>query len=91
MVDKWDFWSNQPPKKARDPQWVISSIKNWLVRSVRTYPNISSYSAVEMKWLKTIQDDLMAENEIFGQVGHQSGPYKPLVTPCGAYQVSKTR
>ena len=41
---------------------------------MRTYPNIGSWSAVQMKGLETIQADQMAENEIFGQIDQQNGP-----------------
>ena len=36
------------------PLWLILNVKNWLVRSLGTYPNIRSWSAVQMKGLKTI-------------------------------------
>ena len=65
MVEKWDFWSNQPPKcptwPPADPLWVLSSILKSFRRSVRTYPNIRSPSAVQKKGLKTIQEDQMVK------------------------------
>ena len=55
------FWSNLPLKWLQWPpgdlRWVISSIKNSLVWSVEKCLNIRRRSAVQMKGLKTIQDD----------------------------------
>ena len=82
---KWDFRSNRPPKwplwTANDPPWVISSIQNSLVRSVRTYPNIISWPAIQMKRLKTIQDDQMAKTWDFRSNRPQKWPLWTLTEP----------
>ena len=62
------------------PLCVISNIQNSLVRSVRTYPNIGSWSAVQMKGSKTIQADQIAKNEIFGQIDHSAAQMNGLKT-----------
>ena len=78
MVEKWDFWSNWPQKwplwAPGDPLWVISSTLHSLVRLVGTFPNIKSWSAVQMKGLKTIKDDQMAEKWAFWSNWPQKWP-----------------
>ena len=84
IVWKWEFWSNRhpkwPPWTPGGPLWGISSIQNSLVRSVRTYPNIRSRSGIQMKGLKTIQEDQMVEKWGFWSNRH---PKWPPWTPGG--------
>ena len=41
--------------------WIILNTLNLLVRLLRTFTNIKSWSAVQMKRFKTIRDDQMAK------------------------------
>ena len=52
---------NGPPWTPGGPLWVISSTLSSLVRLLRTFPNIKSSSAVQMKGFMTIQEDQMVE------------------------------
>ena len=51
--------SKMGPLDPGDPLWVISSTLNSSVRLLKTFPNIKSYSEVQMKGFMTIQDDQM--------------------------------
>ena len=94
MVEKLDFWSNRhpkwPPWTPGDPLWVISSTLNSLVRWVETFSNITSWSAAQMKGLKTIQDNQMAEKWDFWSNRPPKCPFWPLPTPCEPLKVSRT-
>ena len=52
------------------PWWLILSIKNCFLRSVGTYPNIRSWSSVQMKGLKLIYHGQIVKIKIFGQISH---------------------
>ena len=90
MVEKLDFWSNRhpkwPPWTPGDPLWVISSTLNSLVRWVETFSNITSWSAAQMKGLKTIQDNQMAEKWDFWSNRPPKCPFWPPADPLWAFE-----
>ena len=52
------------------PWWLTMSIKNCFLRSVGTYPNIRSWSSVQMNGMELIYHGQMVKIKIFGQISH---------------------